>query len=554
MKDVRAALRRAIAGIERSFNSIGNMQARTRIALALSLLDRGASTRYARATSDLADFLSELGIDDRHYWISTFYTLLIEASVRREKATYFTPPAIVDHLIKAAQRAGLDLTKARIIDPAAGGAAFVSSIAGRMAELGCPTRDIRTRLTGIEIDEHLALLGDALVADRLGEPFDVEADRHILRVGDALQLGSNPIRYDAVFVNPPYGRILSSSSEYVPEWDAVSSPGHVNRYALFIDLAMRLAKPGGLVAVVSPSSFIAGSLFGKLRESIRSRTDVLRIDALERQDVFHDVQQDACVSLFRIKEGRSNGSFAPSYGKLDRNWRFTANGIVTAATSAPTSPWTLPDREGDDQGAMDLCSSRLSDYGVSPRAGYFVWNREEHRLRRGCKTRGAYPLFWAKNVRPGKPCHPASKTHSGIDFVTFEEQTSAIVRTASIILQRTTNSKQSKRLVAGVIPQKVAKKYRGYVSENHTILLVPKGGRPALRLLCRLLNSAAVDRRYRRIGGSSSVSVGSLNSLPLPDPKCLQSAMSRVGDFEEAVELAYGLSAALAKRSKAAAA
>ena len=91
----------------------------------------------------------------------------------------------------------------------------------------------------------------------------------------------------------------------------------------------------------------------------------------------------------------------------------------------------------------------------------------------------------------------------------------------------------------------MAKKYRGYVSENHTILLLPSGGRPALKLLCRLLNSAAVDRRYRRIGGSSSVSVGSLKSLPLPDPRSLQSAMSRVADFEEAVELAYAMSAAV---------
>ena len=245
-----------------------------------------------------------------------------------------------------------------------------------------------------------------------------------------------------MFVNPPYGRISSSSSEYVPEWDAVSSPGHVNRYALFIDLAFRLAMPGGLVAVVSPSSFIAGSLFGRLRESIRSRADVLRIDALERQDVFHDVQQDTCISLFRTKEGKPNRPFAPSYGKIDRNWRFSKCGVVTAATPAATSPWIVPDHDGDDDGAMDKCTARLRDYGVTPKAGYFVWNREEHRLSRGCKKRGAYPLFWAKNVRPGKPCHPASKTHRGIDFVTFEgrRRRSSAPRQSSSSAPRTANS------------------------------------------------------------------------------------------------------------------
>ncbi len=304
-----------------------------------------------------------------------------------------------------------------------------------------------------------------------------------------------------MFVNPPYGRILSSSSEYVPEWDAVSSPGHVNRYALFIDLAFRLAMPGGLVAVVSPSSFIAGSLFGRLRESIRSRADVLRIDALERQDVFHDVQQDTCISLFRTKEGKPNRPFAPSYGKIDRNWRFSKCGVVTAATPAATSPWIVPDHDGDDDGAMDKCTARLRDYGVTPKAGYFVWNREEHRLSRGCKNEAPTPCSGRRTFGP-EAVSSCQQTHRGIDFVTFEEPTQAIIRTASIILQRTTNSKQPKRLIAGFIPRKVAKKYRGYVSENHTILLLPSGGRPALKLLCRLLNSAAVDRRYRRIGGS----------------------------------------------------
>ncbi len=94
-------------------------------------------------------------------------------------------------------------------------------------------------------------------------------------------------------MNPPYGRILGLGNEIPAEWSAFSAPGHVNRYALFMDLAFRMTKPGGLVATVTPSSFISGALFGRLREHIRSRADVLRIDVLERKDVFHDVQQDA---------------------------------------------------------------------------------------------------------------------------------------------------------------------------------------------------------------------------------------------------------------------
>jgi adenine-specific DNA-methyltransferase len=241
--------------------------------------------------------LNKLDVDDRHYWISTFYTLLMSTSARREKAIYFTPPPIVRHLITQAEKADLDLKTARVIDPAAGGAAFVSSLAGRMTELGCGAGDIRSRISGIEIDPHLALLGEALVHDRLGH---LRSKSRLIRTGDSLTI-NDIAKYDAVFVNPPYGRILGLKNEIPAEWRAFCAPGHVNRYALFMDLAFRITKPGGLVATVTPSSFVSGPLFDKLRENIRMRADVVRIDVLERKDVFHDVQQDACVSLFRMK-------------------------------------------------------------------------------------------------------------------------------------------------------------------------------------------------------------------------------------------------------------
>jgi adenine-specific DNA-methyltransferase len=202
----------------------------------------------------LSDALSKLQVDDRHYWTSTFYTLLMDASERREKAIYFTPPAIVGHLIRQTEAEGLDLSRDVIVDPAAGGAAFVSSLAGRMAQLGCTNKDIRKRLRGFEINRHLAELGEALVCERLRQPYRENARGKLLRVADSLNLDqSQQSVYDAVFVNPPYGRLLGLDHPVPADWSGVSAPGHINKYALFIGLALRLVKPGGLVAAVCPS-------------------------------------------------------------------------------------------------------------------------------------------------------------------------------------------------------------------------------------------------------------------------------------------------------------
>ncbi len=536
---IRALIRTTISDIEGAFTQIDRLQSRTRLALALSLLEGGGQTspRFGRPTAVLRAELNKLDVDDRHYWISTFYTLLMSAAARREKATYFTPPPIVRHLIGQAEKAGLDLETARIIDPAAGGAAFVSSLAGRMTELGCEPGDIRSRISGIEIDPHLALLGEALVRDRLRSPRSGLNSR-LIRIADSLTV-NEAAKYDAVFVNPPYGRILGLGNDIPAEWRSFSAPGHVNRYALFMDLAFRMAKPGGLVATVTPSSFISGPLFEKLRENLRTRADVVRLDVLERKDVFHDVQQDACVSIFRMKGSAASTpkSFAPKVGRVDRNWKFSEVGVVTTVDERLTSPWILP---GEDS-TFECCLARLKDYGVNPKAGYFVWNREPDRLQTGKKTGNAFPLFWGTNIQPGRPCLPQSKIGRGVDFVAFEEDNPGIIRRPSIPLQRTTNSKQPRRLVAAAVPRKVLRKYKGFVGENHTIALVPCR-RANLSLLSRLLNSDAVDKRFRCVGGTSSVSIAALRNLPLPSPKHLRSAMKKADDFEVAVELAYSMS------------
>lgn len=545
---IRALIRTTISEIETAFAPIDRLQARTRLALTLSLLEgsaQQASPRYGRVTATLRGEMNKLDVDDRHYWISTFYTLLMSTSARREKATYFTPPAIVRHLISQAQKADLDLTTARVVDPAAGGAAFVSSLAGRMTELGCSAGDIRSRISGIEIDPHLALLGEALVCDRLGS---LRSKSRLIRTGDSLTV-NEVAKYDAVFVNPPYGRILGLKNDIPAEWRAFSAPGHVNRYALFMDLAFRMTKPGGLVATVTPSSFISGPFFEKLRENIRMRADVMRIDVLERKDVFHDVQQDACVSVFRLKGASRPGAkpFAPKVGRLDRNWKFAEDGVVTTADERLTAPWILP---GNDS-VFECCPARLKDYGVNPKAGFFVWNRETHRLQRAKKTGNAFPLFWGTNIKPGKPCLPRGKDNGGIDFVAFEKDNSGIIRKPSILLQRTTNSKQPRRIVAAAVPRKVLKKHKGFVCENHTIALIPEG-RANLSLLVRLLNTDAVDKRFRRVGGTSSISISALRNLPLPSPKHLRSALKCTDSFEAAVELAYSTSGRPASKRRAA--
>ena len=74
--DLRAILRSTVAAVERAFGKIGNLSPDRKLSIALSLLDSAdEKNRYAKITGGLSDALSKLQVDDRHYWISTFYTL-----------------------------------------------------------------------------------------------------------------------------------------------------------------------------------------------------------------------------------------------------------------------------------------------------------------------------------------------------------------------------------------------------------------------------------------------------------------------------------------------
>jgi adenine-specific DNA-methyltransferase len=207
--------------------------------------------------------------------------------------------------------------------------------------------------------------------------------------------------------------------------------------------------------------------------------------------------------------------------------------------------WALPDEKQKD-GLFQTGLETLRDYGYVAKTGYFVWNRERHRYRVGKKPRPTeVPLFWAHNIKPRTQCKPYDGKPGAdrIGFVKIKADSTAIIHSDAIVLQRTSNKRQSRRLIAAVVRQSTVPGERGFVGENHTIIIVrdrKKRATVKLSVLCRLLNTAAVDSRFRRISGSVSVSTKVLNQLPLPAADQVRSQFVRGCDDELAAQLCYG--------------
>ena len=518
---ILAHARRAAKEVEASG---GTETARVRLARDL-LRGRVGDDQFGR----LALALAALTVDERHYWVGVFYTLLLSADVRRDQAAYFTPPYLANAVLNLAVEHGFDLRSGSVLDPAAGGAAFLSTIAARMSVEGANPSEITCRLRGVEIDPGLARISRALIAERLtlGGVFSID-----VRVADALRRRWKA-EFDLVVANPPYGRITPAVLTG-DHWKKIAHSGNINKYAVFVELCLRAAKPGALIALVIPSSFRTGPLYTKLRGYLRDQAQVLCIaDVGPRDEVFADVAQDVSVLLLRktSTEHRADTRFCA----------ISATAGITDIGAYPLpkdreEPWPCPTLN-----AMPHGGATLADYGVSAKAGYFVWNREGDRLRQATEA-DAFPLIWAKNVKPGRLCQPKGKDGRGADFVSFTDESASIVRQPAAVLQRTTNNKQPRRLVAAFVDPAVYARWGGFVTENHTIVLV--GDRAAdVALLCKLLNTAAADVRYRALSGTSAVSVQLLRSLDLPKPDCLKAALKRDADPEKAAVAAYEASA-----------
>jgi len=482
------------------------------------------------ALSTLWGLLSPLPADERYYWIGTLYTLLLPPAERKAQAAYFTPPNLARGLMDMLKAEGFNPKIHTAIDPAAGGASFLSTIAGVMLDTGLDATTILERLAGFEIDAALARLSETLVADRLGHSVGNGA---LVQVKDSLRARPRT-QYDLVIANPPYGRI--SSADLIDErWRDVCQPGHINKYALFTELCFRLAKPRALIALVLPSSFVAGPFYGRLRAFIRSNGELLSLsNVAKRDDVFVDVAQD--VSVLVVKAGRPHAvAKSVAFGSYATGFTKTASARLPDAAE---DPW-ISVASGS---SLEHGGATLADYGATLKAGYFVWNREKERMHNRSYGEFDVPLIWAKNIQAGQLCTPSARKRKGVDIVRFQADSAAIIRGEAIVMQRTTNSAQTRRLIAARVAPSVVAKWRGFVSENHTITITDVS-EALLAPLNLLLNSAAVDARYRQLSGTASVSVTLLRRLDLPTPSNLVAAVRKHGLCETAVEEAYRISA-----------
>ncbi len=473
---------------------------------------------------------------------------------------FFTPPSITNRLLDDLEAAGVSFESHSFLDPACGGAAFLAPIATRMRlalkKRGLCPRDIlesvQKRLFGTDIDQTLCQLSRNFLLMVLADEISAAqyAPKFFLANADSLSgLDALLGQVDVVVCNPPYRKMRSDEVETHRSRFSEVMELQPNLYGVFMAQCLRLLKQNGIAALVTPTSFLSGQSFAKLRTYLMAQSSILQVGIVaDRTGIFIDVEQETAITMLRQRPVEHVAETSANVAVVSRNGTVQSVGACMLPNCG--GAWPIPRTVGDAEmlRLMGQSRLRLSDYGYRVRIGALVWNRDKRRtfLTQGrakqAKAKNVWPLLWSSDVSAGTAVSfaPNGKDNGEPTLVEVSGDSRIIIRNPAVVMQRVTSNDQPRRLVAGYVDANFIRQHGGFVGENHVVILESREGcQVSPETLVRILGASAIERYFRCISGAINVSVFELLQLPMPDALLVQAGLASGLDIDCAVVEAF---------------
>lgn len=511
-----------------------------------------------KSFKDLVDWLIQRPFLESAFWLSSAYSIWVGDGVRKEKSLYFTPPILAERLIDDLISHGASLTDDIWLDPACGGGAFLAPVAVRMVHAlnqtgSKPTEIIEKvskNLVGNDIDTTLAYLSSQFLAMSLYEQIAISKIQPQFRisVGNGLSTEAcNNVKADVIICNPPYRKMKSVEvNEYKESFGDILE-GQPNIYGIFIYQCIKLGKEKALVGLLTPTSYLSGRYFTKLRKAILKESEVCQLDLVDdRVGVFIGVSQGAVLSLYKRSSGKGPKIATKVYA-LSITGQFT--NIGSCELGECLGAWPIPREDGDQEilRQASLSPYRMADFGYKARVGTYVDYRDRRKTYtkqpNNKKMKAVFPIIWSSDITTdGRLNHGRTSKQDGhhIFIEMGYREHSAVIRRPVIALQRVTSPDQPRRLVCAPIDEDFVKRHDGIVGENHVIFLEQTGPTEiSTTLFAAILTSQPIDRLFRSISGAVNVSVSELGQLKLPNPASILKLIKQGHSINDAVTLSF---------------
>ena len=433
---------------------------------------------------------------------------------RRDLGDFPTPPAIADVLARVTLDAALRRGDVRtVLDPACGEGALLAAACRRMERYRRGAGG--AGLIGVEIDQGRARAGQ-LALHRAGLTAAQIFHGDALRRPPPLQDGA----FDAVIANPPFLSPTASRGVLTPqlrqELRARLPEGLAaltNIAALFLADALQLVRPGGVVGMILPASFLTS------RDAAPVRAAALRAGSIEwlwtgGTGVF-DASVTVCGVVVR-RDGRqrprvphATGPTARTSGRLALDATLLRDGGRWPCDSTP-APMTEGARIGDT--FAPVAGFRLHYYAVSGA----LHDSPEERGR---------PVVTAGLIDPGRILWgriPARIAKSLWHFPRVDD--AALAAHADIAGWRSATAVPKVLVATQTRVIECAVDEVGDVIPGVPVIALPASGRTAWRLAAALSSPHLSALAFRRHAGAAlspdaiKMSGAEIAALPLPPP------------------------------------
>lgn len=439
---------------------------------------------------------------------------------RAELGQYFTPSPLADFM---ANLFDVSAGPARLLDPGAGVGSLSAAVAARWQRDGGGPLE----LTAVEADSSLyAPLASTLadltrVHDVAGEIVSADfVEWAVDRTAGFGALGAP--RFDLVVMNPPYGKIHSSSRER----QRLSAAGIEvpNLYAGFVALAAELLDDGGQLVAITPRSFTNGTYFRRFRRFLLERIGLRQIhvfdsrdvafadsDVLQENVIFHGVRGERPTSVV-VASSRSVGDpvttrEVPFHDVVRSDDPEAFLHIATDEASADFARQVLG------------LPCRLPAIDVQVSTGPVVDFRSKEHLR-GEPAPGCVPLIYPAHLRGGCVVWPQIGGRKPNALQRNDVTAKLLMPAGNYVLVKRFTSKEERRRVAATVVSNADLPNNEFAFENHLNVFHCGGeglSRSVALGLAAFLNTTTVDQFFRQFSGHTQVNATDLRNLRYPN-------------------------------------
>ena len=286
--------------------------------------------------------------------IFSWYEANLPLKERKVRGHFSTPPPLVERILDACGYCPeYDLAQIRVLDPACGSGNFLAGVARRLvASAGRLNLDRAALLStaqrniwGFDPDPVACFLAEmqlrTILVDEPGVyentrqatpgTDSIEADQLSLHIHQADGLAfpwGECEDVDLFLANPPY---LAAKNSDLSCYSFAQRRGQADSYLLFLDLALRVVRPGGWIGLVLPDPVLARTNAAQERRRLLKETTVHALWHLS--GVF-----SAFVGAVVIVAQKSRPSSLHQIGWSREKWAVGAGLAPTLNEPAPTTP------------------------------------------------------------------------------------------------------------------------------------------------------------------------------------------------------------------------